>query len=102
MLNLASAQYHRKFFGPFNGWKNHPHRFHPGDTIGIAKAINGMLKETIRWCFVLRFQNVQVILNLFFFEIKGTTFKMKGHMRKAAGIIGKGTLAFTGEFYGTL
>ena len=44
---------------------------------------------------------MQVVQNLFFIENQGTTFKMEGHMSKAAGIVGKGALAFTGEFYGT-
>jgi hypothetical protein len=45
---------------------------------------------------------VQVIEDLFFIQIQRTTFEMKGNMRQAAGIIGQGALAFTGEFNRTL
>ncbi|MGM1056736.1 MAG: hypothetical protein ACQEWG_12680 [Bacteroidota bacterium] len=45
---------------------------------------------------------MQVIENLFFIKIQRTTFEMEGYMRQAAGVIGQGALAFTGEFYRTL
>lgn len=50
---------------------------------------------------MLGFQYVQVVQNLLFIEIQGTTFKMKGNMREAAGVVDKGALAFTGKFNGT-
>jgi len=40
---------------------------------------------------------VQVIEDLFFIQVQWTAFEMKGNVRKAAGVIGQGALAFTGE-----
>ena len=41
---------------------------------------------------------MQVIQNLFLVKVQGTTFEMERKVREAAGIIGKGTLAFAREF----
>ncbi|MFD2835559.1 hypothetical protein [Gramella sp. AN32] len=41
---------------------------------------------------------MQVIQDLFLIQIQWTAFEMKGNVRQAAGVIGQGALAFTGEF----
>ncbi len=45
---------------------------------------------------------MQVIEDLFIIQIQWTAFEMKGNVHKAAGVIGQGALAFTGEFNRTL
>jgi hypothetical protein len=45
---------------------------------------------------------VEIVQYLLLIEIKWTTVKMECDVRQAAGIVGKRTLAFAGEFNGTL
>lgn len=60
-----------------------------------------MLEETLRWRLVLGFQNVQVIQDLLLAKVQRTAFEMECNVCQASGVIGKCTLAFAGQFYGT-
>ena len=58
-----------------------------------------MLEETVRWGPVLRFQNVQVIQDLLLVKVQRTAFEVNRNVRQTSGVVGKGTLAFAGQFY---
>ena len=45
---------------------------------------------------------MEIVQYLFLIQVKWTTVKIKGDMRQTARIVGKGALAFTREFNGTL
>jgi hypothetical protein len=44
---------------------------------------------------------MKVIKDLFLVKVQRTAFEVNRNVRQTSGVVGKGTLAFAGQFYGT-
>jgi len=69
------------------------------DSKQVAQSVNGVFKETVGRRVVFPFEEMEVILNDFIVEFKQVTVEMQSHMSQTSGIVGGGTLAFTGNGY---